>query len=82
MTHSQGCQIEESPAGHWRDRHELGDRRRTEQEEEEVILCVTVIITSVMSLASLGLCHCEADLIGIILPLFNGKVPWNSGITF
>ena len=56
-------------------------QRRTEQEEE-VILCVTVIITSVMSLASLGLCHCEADLIGIILPLFNGKVPWNSGITF
>ena len=58
-------------------------QRRTEQEEEEeVILCVTVIITSVMSLESLGLCHCEADLIGIILPLFNGKVPWNSGITF
>ena len=35
---------------------------RTEEVEEEVILCVT-IITSVMSLESLGLCHSEADLI-------------------
>ena len=35
MAHSQGCQVEDSPAGHWRDRQELGDRRRTEQEEEE-----------------------------------------------
>ena len=37
-------------------------QRRTGEEEEEVILCVT-IITSVMSLESLGLCHSEVDLL-------------------
>ena len=41
---------------------ERRQRRTEEEEEEDVILCVT-IITSVMSLESLGLCHSEADLI-------------------